>query len=714
MLRPRNIISLVAFVLAVSILAYLVWDIRTPLPVIVEDRVGDATVLFRSDTDTKMLAADCVSVSWQVEQFEAVYLITETKGSESKAASGTEQICFQVLHPTLEVHFLDGTIQQYTLPISIFSQSSGLIGVLVVPTLLFITFLTSTLSPILRSANRFRYRVRMHLREVHVTPEQLRLARIMGYVFSFLNAISVITLLLIGNFSPTMLTHLLLAGAGTIVSLIPRSHRFLAHFIQLRWVILLPFVWFMIMIYVLDWIQLDLAPHSAIRTWYVTLFFWLITFWLISYAMRSFTFDRPRRFAWASIAGLFVAVALFSLTAPPLVDNYDRTVERDVPPSNLLYHYAQFNSDSINYVYSAQNFPTNWRYTWIIHRPTFIAMASQVCLLIDIPLHGYAAPTDGCSSDTTVVPAMWLVNFGMGLISLLILYELVRIFLDNAYVAWLAAMFATLSPFHLWTLAVPSTDYAEIFIFHLTLWLIYRLFSEPNDSFTRIFTFGFILGLLLLIKFNVILYFFALTLIVVFRRIRFLLVWTVLPFTVFVAYTQLISTWDIPYKTVETQGRWSTMRWIFLEFIYFSPQRMWRTLAEWGGYTAYQVILLFGVLFVIAVFALSFDRKASRTVVPLGWLMFFSSAAFAFIARISYTGHILQLMPVIYGGAALGIWQLQTALEQRYPKRLWLARTAGLVLIAAVILHILLQWFVFGTHSSRSIVVLLSPDIVSP
>jgi hypothetical protein len=714
MFRPRNLISLVSFGLAVSILAYLLWDIRTPLPVIVEDRVGEATVLFRSDTDTKMLAADCVSVSWQVEQVEAVYLITETKGPESKAASGTEQVCFQVLQPLLEVQFLDGTMQRYTLPISIFSQSAGVVAATVVPALLFIAFLTSTLSPIRRSASRFRYRVRLHLSEPQITPEQLHLARVMGYCFSLLNVIALITLLRIGNFNPTLFIHLLLTVAGTIVGLTPHSHRFLAHFIQLRWVILLPFVWFMIMIYVLNWIQLDLAPHSAIRTWYVTLFFWLIAFWLVSYAMRSFTFDRPRRFAWASIAVLFAVVALFSLTVPPLVDDYDRTVERDVPTSHLLYHYAQFNSDSINYVSSAQNFPTNWRYTWIIHRPTFIAVASQVCLLIDIPLQGYAAPIDGCSSNTTVVLAMWLINFGMGLISLLILYELVRIFLDNAYVAWLAAMFATLSPFHLWTLAVPSTDYAEFFIFHCTLWLIYRLFSQPKESYTRIFTFGFILGLLLLVKFNVILYFFALALIVVFRRIRFLLVWTVLPFSVFVAYTQLISTWDIPYRTVETQGRWSTLRWIFLEFIYFSPQRMWRTLAEWGGYTAYQVILLFGVLFVVAVFALSFDRKASRTIVPLGWLMFFSSAAFAFIARISYTGHILQLMPVIYGGAALGIWQIQTALEQRYPKRLWLARTVGLVLIAAVVLHILLQWFVFGTHNSRSIVVLLAPDVVAP
>jgi hypothetical protein len=95
-------------------------------------------------------------------------------------------------------------------------------------------------------------------------------------------------------------------------------------------------------------------------------------------------------------------------------------------------------------------------------------------------------------------------------------------------------------------------------------------------------------------------------------------------------------------------------------------------------------------------------------------LMFFASAAFAFIVRISYTSHILQLMPVIYGGAALGIWQIQTLLQQQYPNRLWVARTAGLLLIAAAVLHLLLQWFVFGTHSSRAVIVLLSPDIALP
>jgi 4-amino-4-deoxy-L-arabinose transferase-like glycosyltransferase len=302
----------------------------------------------------------------------------------------------------------------------------------------------------------------------------------------------------------------------------------------------------------------------------------------------------------------------------------------------------------------------------------------------------------------------------MGLISILIIYELVHIFLGNGYVAWLAAVFAALSPFHLWTLAVPSTDYSEIFILHLTLWIAYRLFSESGYSASRIITCGLILGILLLMKMDMLLYFFALALIVILRRWWLIPVWTALPFGLSFLYTQFISKWGIAYSVVEMDGRWSSGKWLWLEFIHFTPQEMWHTLADWGGYTGYQVIVLFGVLFVVAVFALSFEDKASRTVIPLGWLMFFSSAAFAFIARISYTSHVLELMPVVYGGAGLGIFQIQTWLEQQYPNRLWIARTAGLVLIAVAVLHLLLQWFVFGIHGSRSIVVLLSPDTVLP
>jgi len=710
MVRLRSIISLLALVLAVVILTYLVWDVATPRPISIEDRMDAATILFHADKDAGLLAATCVTLTWQVDQIQAVYL-----NGEGKGGNGEEIVCFQVKRPTLTVDLRDGTTRQYTLPIRTFANDNRFwLSLIAVATLLLLAFSTSTVPMIRRWVDRFWSRFHAHLYAVKVTPEQLRLAQIMAYSFSLLNVILVVTILRMGNFRPLLLIHLLLAIAGTIVGLLPRTHRLFAQVIQLRWIILLPIVWFIVTTSILLDVRLELVPRSAIRAWDVTLFFWLIVFWLISYALRSFAFDRQRRWAWLSIAVLFGIVALLALTVPPLADEYHPLVEEHIRPSNLLYHYAPFNTDSIDYVRSAQNFPANWRFITVIHRPTYIMFTSQMCLLLDIPLHGYAAPYGGCSDDTAVIMAMWLTHFGIGFISLLVIYELVLKFLENAYVAWLAALFAALSPFHLWTLAVPSTDYVEIFILHLSLWLIYRLFSEPHYSITRIITYGLIFGLMLLIKLNAIPYLIAVVLVLVFRRWWLLLVWTVLPFGLSFLYAQFIPKWGIPYTNIETTGRWSTVRWLWLEYIYFTPQRMWRTLGEWGGYTTYQVIVAFGLLFVAAVFALSFDRKAFRTVVLLGWLMFFASAAFAFIVRISYTGHILQLMPVIYGGAALGIWQIQTVLEQRYPKRLWIARTAGLLLIAAAVLHLLLQWFVFGTHGSRAIIVLLSPAVVLP
>jgi hypothetical protein len=710
MIRLRSIISLAAVILAVAILTYLVWDINTPQPITIEDHVGEATVLFRSDIDSKLFAVDCVNISWQVDQIQAVYLNDDGKGG-----NGEEVYCSQIRQPTLRVQFRDETVKAYTLPIRTFANDDRFWLSLIAATALFLLAFSTAPIPVLRRwSNRFWSRLYAHLKAVKVTPEQLRLAQIMGYIFSLLNLILVITILRVGNFSPLLLIHLLLAVAGTIVGTFPRTHRFLAHVIQLRWMILLPVVWFIVTTSILLDVRLELVPRSAIRAWAVTLFFWLIIFWLISYVLRSFTFDRQRRFAWASIAGLFLIVSLIALTVPLLSQVQDATVMQNIKPSNLLYYYGQFTPDSVEYVRSSQNFPVNWRYMVVIHRPTFMMMTFQTCLLLDIPLYGYAAPYGGCSSDGTVIAAFWLTNFAVGLLSLLILYELVRIFSENAYVAWLAAMFAALSPFHIWTLAVPTTDYVEIFILHLSLWLTYRLFSERTISVTRIITYGLVFGLLLLIKLDVILYFFAMALIVVFRRWWLLPIWTVLPFGLNFLYTQFIPKWGVPYSTIELQGRWSPIRWIWLEYIYFTPEKMWRTLAEWGGYTAFQVIVAFGLLLVIAVFVLSLDQKTSRTIVPLGWLMYFSSAAFAFVARLSYTGHILELMPVIYGGVALGIWHAKIWLERYYAERPLLIRVVCLLLIALVVLHLLLQWFTFSTHLSRAIYPLLPPDVVAP
>jgi hypothetical protein len=394
MVRYHNIISLSAFAVALLILAYLVWDVVTPRPISIEDRVDEATILFRADKDAGLFAATCVTVTWQVEQIQAVYL-----DGAGKSGNGEEIVCFQVKSPTLTVDFQDGTTRQYTLPIRTFANDNSFWFSLITAAALFLlAFSTSPIPMIRRWSNYFWSRLYAHLKAVKVTPEQLRLAQIMGYIFSLLNLLLVITVFRLGNFNSFIVLCLLLAIIGTIAGILPHSHRFLAHAIQLRWVILLPAFSPILTINILADSGLPLLPRSAVRAWTVTLCFWLIAFWLISYALRSFNFDRPRRFAWVSIIGLFVIVALISLSVPLISGVSNPQVESRmentfIPSTKLLYYYAQFNADSVNYVHGAQNFPSNWRYIWVIHRPTFTIAISQTCVLIDILLYDYPPHT---------------------------------------------------------------------------------------------------------------------------------------------------------------------------------------------------------------------------------------------------------------------------------------------------------------------------------
>lgn len=695
-------ISFAAFLFAFFLLAYLAWDVATPQAIVINDNVGEASVHFATQQDMVLLAKGCVEVEWQVEQIQALYL-----NNSGKTGQGQEALCFQVQRPSLRVVFVDDSEIVYTLPIRTFSNDPRtFLFVSIAFILIIFAAISSPITIIRQPMQIFLSRLHLHLKSKTITAEQIRRGRYIGYISSVLYGVFVLGLLSEVNMTLTYAIYILIGLLGVVLGLLPRIHRFFTLLMQFRWMVFSPIVWFIATITIQQSVPLTLGNYVAVQSWQTSIFFLLALHWLLEYVQRSFVFDPVRRFAWLSILGLFSIVMVISLTVPPLTtETLESSIVGRVRPHEIWYYYSSLAPDSIDYVKYTQAFPDSWRHMFpIIHRPTFFMLTSQVCHLVDVPLYGYTAPYRGCSNYDTAVVAIWITNFFLGLCSLLIIYELLLNFTGDARVSWLATMFAVISPFHIWTLALPSTDYVEFFIACLSLWLTYNLFRDRNIPPNKIVTYGLMFGLLLLIKMNATIYIFAVVMILFTRRWRLVWVWTVFPFGLLFIYTQLIPLWGIPYMTLETLGQWSTVRWLWLEWIYMTPQVMWRNAIIWFSHTAYQMAMLYGFLLLIAIFSSFHKSTQSRYWVIMAWLLFLSSALFAFVARVSYTSHVLLLMPVVYGMVALGIRQLQDYIHE---KQIRWASLLSILIIAVPILLILVQWLAFGPHSSRSFVVLL-------
>ena len=147
---------------------------------------------------------------------------------------------------------------------------------------------------------------------------------------------------------------------------------------------------------------------SAVYAWQVTIFFWLGFYWAASYALRTVTFDRERRFAWLTLSSLMIPVTALAILVPPLsTTEIHPRVKAVTNPSQILYYYASFNFDSLDYTWYTLDFPEIWRHVTGVQRPTFFMLTAQTCRLIDIPISGYVSDYQGCRNVDVATIAIW-------------------------------------------------------------------------------------------------------------------------------------------------------------------------------------------------------------------------------------------------------------------------------------------------------------------
>jgi hypothetical protein len=108
-----------------------------PEPLVIQAREGEATIFFASNRHYLLLLGECVTLHWDVQQIQAVYL-----NGQGQVGSGTAQQCLGAGDtPELRVVFQDGTEQRYRLDIVTLSTSllgyALLVAVLSISALLF-------------------------------------------------------------------------------------------------------------------------------------------------------------------------------------------------------------------------------------------------------------------------------------------------------------------------------------------------------------------------------------------------------------------------------------------------------------------------------------------------------------------------------------------------------------------------------------------------
>ncbi|MEP7288321.1 MAG: hypothetical protein ABI947_21430, partial [Chloroflexota bacterium] len=486
--------------------------------------------------------------------------------------------------------------------------------------------------------------------------------------------------------------------------------------IQTRLAVFLPIVWFIISCTI--YYQGSMAiPRplmwSGVQTWHATIFVWLCVYWLISYVLRIFEFDAPRQFAWATLTSITLLVwglSIFMpfLIKPPFPDFFQHFASDAAAQDVLVTYMSQMNSDALgHYVPYTRDFPYSWIGNTTIQRPTYFVVSSQICQTLDIFSSGYISGQRECGTRYGFAALVnWLFNGIMAVVSTLILYELVRAYSGNSYLAWIAGALLALSPYTLWYISIPSTDYSEILIAMASLWMIHRLFAQRNKPVGRIIAYGLMFGALLLLKLNMLYLVFGLALVILtHQKPRLILTFLILPMVVWILYTKLIPLTGIPYRVIEFQFGNDSVGWVYLKFIHYTPFQMLYVIAKWVGYTALQTVMNFGVLLIVGIYVMITDRRYPRYLFLLFGLMFLCSVFFEFIARISYPSHVIGLAPFIFGAVALGVESLQTAIRQRFTRNLRLASALALLVLALVIGHNLLLWTAWDIRDRMNIVV---------
>ena len=125
-------IAIGIFSLCVLIIGGMFVVINLPNPQMIEDSIGEASVLFETPDQTIFSESDCYIVRWDVSGIQGVYL-----NDKGKTGQGEESLCYtDVKRPELRVVFEDDAEQTYQLHISVIQHQAifwivlGIVGIL--------------------------------------------------------------------------------------------------------------------------------------------------------------------------------------------------------------------------------------------------------------------------------------------------------------------------------------------------------------------------------------------------------------------------------------------------------------------------------------------------------------------------------------------------------------------------------------------------------
>jgi hypothetical protein len=498
---------------------------------------------------------------------------------------------------------------------------------------------------------------------------------------------------------------LLLAGLASLSAVgfsLPQAGRLWASMLGARWGAFVWLAWYLLTVPLID--RLALAgltwTASALQSWQAGLTLWLMAVWVASYLGRTLNWTPERRRHWLSVmavgvlAGLVFGQWTFSFIRPIRPETI--TV---VPPNPtyLTYRTVDQNPDGANYYMpQAQDFPYGLREdSYVLHRVLIYLWVSQACQILDIPYVGYADGALGCSSIDQTLFGYWTVYFNLYLAVCLIVYELVRRFFPGRVALW-AAILTALSPLNVWFVSIPSTDYADLVVTMTSLWLIYRLCSAPErvHPWPRLVAYGLLFGLMLVMKLFAIYFIFGGMMALAFRRTWAFGVAALVAAGVWFGYQVLIESFGVPYTVVESQG-WESFVWIRTTFRSMIPYEQAATLVRAFGHTASQAALLFGLLFLMAVWVMSLNEKYPRLLMGLAWAVILAGTLWRWGFLYTYTTHAAGLIPFFYSAVGLGLWQFQDWLLARYGR---LGRVLGWGVGLAIIGHMLFQWVAWDTR----------------
>jgi hypothetical protein len=104
------------FTAAALIIGLAVWSslILFPAPLVIETQQAGGEVYFSANRGIVLKAGDCVTLRWEVEQIQAVYL-----NEQPQTGSGEENFCITGAHPTLRVIFTDNSETIYSLNVQV-------------------------------------------------------------------------------------------------------------------------------------------------------------------------------------------------------------------------------------------------------------------------------------------------------------------------------------------------------------------------------------------------------------------------------------------------------------------------------------------------------------------------------------------------------------------------------------------------------------------